>query len=559
MNGNGNGEAGIPAGAEGNGGNGPADDVTFADSWGQAYPQDKEERYAYFADIQRRTAQELFDSTPAAYKKWRALLTTWGVTAGADKWQFLFDCVMIHKERLFPMMSYWLALFGLTVNEVKAKWPETSAIRGFHTKFISDIIRRQFKVRGYEWELKIDEVIAEIGSDFRIADWLQTNINEARDRAKQRAKIRVIVTVVTLSLLTYGVSNSLGINTKVATAMADAKVAYVQGTVWNQILGWVKVITAGFKAFLDAIHYKTLVALHKIAYLVSSEYRAVSNKVYGEISRASSALGLGPHYLELFYQSARVLILDVSTSLGRGYDVAQLEWLSTFNGYLKVFNSRAYRYKNDPALLFYDLEQLVERPALDAKGAGTAAIFNTLDSLLTSTENTVTNIQKINTDVEQLVFNLPQSVREHIQPYTDKVTKKVDEFIENSYNPAMNTLNALILAIKGTQETTKGALAGVIARIAKPANYLLEIDSMDDLDRIDQENKIAGVASRGYAQDSNYVAGETHGEYVHLEAIAAALQAVIISPVTFPQEVNLPQRSAIEPATPRETWFIGDF
>lgn len=559
MNGNGNGGDGNGNGGNGGGGNGPGEDVAFPEIWSESYPEDLTERLIRFHKLQQDTAWMLFTRSPDAYDKWWGILKSWHITEFRYVWGFLYDCIMTHKERLFPMSPYFPALYGVTIEQI-ADYPlEYENLIGIPTKFIYQVVGEQFGLKGYELELKADEIIAQIGADFGVSDWLQTQLNEAQTRAKRRAQIRVIVTVVTIALLTYGASSALGINSQVSTAMAEAKVAYVNGTVWNQILGWVKVITAGFKAFLDAIHYKTLVALHKIAYLVSADYRATMQSVYGEISKASSALGLGPHYLELFYQSARVLILDVSTSLGRGYDVAQLEWLSTFNDYLKVFNSRAYRYKNDPSLLFYDLEQLVERPALDAKGAGTAAIFNTLDSLLTSTENTIFNIRKINTDIEQLVFHLPESIKEHVQPYTDKVTKKVNEFIENSYNPAMNTLNAMVIAIKGTQETTKGALAGVISRIARPANYLLEIDLMDDFDRVDQENKIAGIASRGYMQDSNFVAGETLGEYVHLEAIAAALREVTISPAIFPAEVDLPQRSAIEPAIPRETWFIGDF
>ena len=559
MNGNGNGEGEYEPGAEWVVIPGEEEAGAVPQMWEAHYPQDMNERLAWFHKLQQDTAQEVINLDPYQRTKWNNILLGWGVSAFLSRKEFLYHCFTIQRERIFPMFELWPALYQIQLDDIYAYHEVYLHLMGQHTRRIIDIIEQAFDVHDYELELKIDEIIAEIGKDFGVADWVQNNLNEAYDRSKRKARIGTIVAVIAVAILTYGISETLGISGKVSTAVAEAKAVYVQGTLWDKILGWVKVITAGFKAFLDAIHYRTLVALHKVAYLVSSDYREIMQDVYGQLSKASSALGLGPHYLQLFYQSARVLILDVSTSLGRGYDVAQLEWLSTFNGYLKVFNSRASRYKSDPSLLFYDLEQLVERPALDAKGAGTAAVFNTLDSLLTSTEDTIKNIHKINTDVEQLVSNLPESIKEHVKPYTDKVTKKVDEFIENSYDPAMATLNGLIIAIKGVQETTKGALSGVISRIAKPANYLLEIDSMDDLDRLDQENKLAGVTSRGYIQDSNFVAGETLGEYVHLEAIAAALREVTISPVIFPYEIDLPQRSAIEPATPRETWFIGEF
>ncbi|GAH42119.1 unnamed protein product, partial [marine sediment metagenome] len=168
----------------------------------------------------------------------------------------------------------------------------------------------------------------------RIGDWLQTNLNEARARSKTRARIKVIVTTVTIAALTYGASEALGIRASVQTATTDAYTEYVKGSLWAKIKGWIKVIQAGLDAFLTAIHYDTLHAIHRIAYLTSKDYRETMNKVYNEISKASESLGLGPYYLQLFLQNARGLILAVSTSFGRSYDMAEMEWLATFDEYL---------------------------------------------------------------------------------------------------------------------------------------------------------------------------------------------------------------------------------
>lgn len=457
------------------------------------------------------------------------------------------------------MMSLWPALFGVTREEVRAAFPVYQHFEGKRTAFVSDIISRGFGLHGYELQLKEDEIIAKIGTDLRVADWLETNINAARDRVKDRAKIRAVVMYVSITLLTYGIARDLGISAKVETEMAAAKTQYVKGSLWAKLRGWLKVIEAGLKAFMTAIHYDTLYHIHRIAYLVSEDYRQTLNKFYREISKASEALGFGPYYLQLFIQSMRVIILDVSTSMGRSYDVAQMEWYATLDEYLEVFNTRAYRYKGDPGLLLYDLEQLVERPALDTKASGARALFDSLAKLLQVTEESVYNIKKISDDLDQMVFNLPENIRKEVEPFVSKYTEKVDNFIVDVYEPYIGTLNNIIVAIRGQNESLRGDLSGVISRLAKPADYLLEIDGFDWADKYDQESKIGELASRKYKDEAIALSGEVQVDYEHLSTIAEALATVTLVPTEFPTEQETPITPAGEEPEPRETWFVGDY
>lgn len=528
-------------------------------TWSGPFPEKFKDRLVHFDKVYRNTAQALFDWRGDQYRKWFKKLTEWGLTRGKDKWEFLYQVVTIHKERLWPLEKAWPHLYGLTANDIKENFKEYSHFFGNHTKFVSDVIRQGFDVRGYEWELKIDEIISKIGTDLGIGDWIQTNMNAARSRSKQRARVSRIVVFVAQAILTYGISTTLGITAKVEDAVIEAKLQYVKGSLWAQMSGWLKVIEAGLEAFLTAIHYDTLHAVHRIAYLTSKDYRQTIDKVYRELSKASEALGFPPYYLHLLMQNLRTIVLDVSTSMGRSYDAAQMEWYNTFDTYLEVFSTRAFRYRDEPSLLFYDLEQLVERPALDTKSAGSRAVFDSIKTLIDGTKTTVVSIKKVSDDIDQLVFDLPENIRKEIGPFTSKITQKVDDFIVNTYEPSIGMLDNVIVAIRGQNETISGDLKGVIGRLAKPADYLLEIDQMPWSERMAQQRKIEELNTRSYRGQMEALSKETQPEYEHLSSIAAAWEKITLVSIEFPTEIETPiHPPGVEPEK-RKTWFCGDY
>jgi len=528
-------------------------------TWSGPFPEKFEDRLVHFDKVYRNTAQVIFDYGGAQYDKWRKKTTEWGLIAGKDKWEFLYQVVTIHKERLWPLEKAWPSLYGLTVNDIKENFKEYSHFLGNHTKFVSDVIRQGFDVRGYQWELKIDEIIAQIGTDLGIGDWIQTNLNAARSRSKTRARISQIVVYIASAILTYGISTTLGITAKVEDAVIEAKLQYVKGSLWAQMSGWLKVIEAGLEAFLTAIHYDTLHSVHRIAYLTSKDYRETIDKVYRELSKASEALGFPPYYLHLLMQNLRTIVLDVATSMGRSYDEAQMEWYNTFDSYLETFSTRAFRYRDDPSLLFYDLEQLVERPALDTKSAGSRVVFDSIKTLIDGTKTTVVSIKRVSDDIDKLVFDLPENIRKEIEPHTKKITEKVDNFIVDTYEPYIGTLNNIIVQIRGQNETMRGDLSGVIGRLARPGDYLGEIDLMSDADRWNQESKMSEITSRHFGRDGELLLEETHTEYKTLEGITEALEFVPPAAPLWPKEIEKPIRTAGVKAIPRETWFVGDY
>lgn len=557
MNGNGSngGDVGGFGDAAGTTG-GPSDPMEV---WSHPYPETLEERIKHFNYVQWLTARELIKGSPDGWKLWYNLLKRLPGFTPANAEQFIYEAIICHKERIYPMVGAWTSVFGLTAAEVSKYFINSSIYFGKPTTFMVSSISVAYGLKGYELELKVDEFIAKIGNDFRVGRYIQADLAGAASRAKTRARIRKVVMTISIVLLTYGLGESLGINSKVSTEMAAAKAEYVKGNMWAQLKGWIKVIEAGLKAFLTAIKYDALRGIHEIAYLTSKDYRATVNKVYIQLSKASEALGLGPHYLQLFMQNARNLVLVTSTAMGRSYDVAQMEWYSAFDEYLGVFNTRAYRYKANPELLFYDLEQLIERPTLDVKGAGSRAVFDSILGLVEKTKETVVEIKKFSDSVDKLVFDLPENIKKEIEPQTSKITQKVDDFIVNTYEPYIGILDMAIVEIRGQNETMRGNLSGVIGRLARPADYLLEIDSMEWVDKFEQERKLSEITSRRSREEADLLSKEVAPEYEHLSSIAEAWEKITLTPIEFPTEIETPVHPpGVEPE-PRETWFVGDY
>jgi len=85
----------------------------------------------------------------------------------------------------------------------------------------------------------------------------------------------------------------------------------------SAISSFISAIAVSFGAFLEAIHFKTLLAIHEIAYLLSDEYRLMLASITQDIMEYSESLGMGSTFVLLGIQNVRTLVLDVSSMLGR--------------------------------------------------------------------------------------------------------------------------------------------------------------------------------------------------------------------------------------------------
>ena len=405
----------------------------------------------------------------------------------------------------------------------------------------------------------VDTVVYEVTTNLNIADWIQIQIDEYNHRKAQLGRFRTylilaMAAVVVLPTVFTAFKTALGIISHVQgyniSLLAKLKLGL---TAFMDVMG------AGFSSFLTAIHYNTLIGIHKIAELVSSDYRQVMRGVYAELSRVSDALGYGPYTLILLTQNSKNLIHDVSSTFGMEWDLSEVHWLSTFQDYMKKFSGAAYKYRDNPEALLYDLSRWVEKDALNAKGAYMAALTQSVDNLLRNVQNFVGDITLVRDDINKLVADLPESIRLQVAPVIAPYITKFDDFITDTYDPYRQEITAIVDGLQVVQREIQSRADELVDRLKKPSDYLLEIDNMSEEDRLDQEMKLSELSNREFYREVDAFVPVSDSTSAELKRIRDALRVSVPMPIGFPEEVEGPQRIKGEKATPRKSWFVGDY
>jgi hypothetical protein len=251
-----------------------------------------------------------------------------------------------------------------------------------------------------------------------------------------------------------------------------------------------------YASFLSAISWSTVLAVHNIAYLMSADYRNMINGLYQQIGQVSQAIGLGAESLYLFFQNARTLVIDASTSLGQRYDLASVSWLSSFSGYLKTIKGDMSIYAKNPGQLIQDLAQYLEKPAQDAKAEGMQVVYGSIQAISGFVNDTLQTTKKLEQDILRLTADLPESIRRYVKPITDKLDKDLNDFVKLVYLPAKSVIDGALKSFGQEQDAQKERIHGITQRIARPGQYLLEVDALPDAERIADESAISQLAFR---------------------------------------------------------------
>ncbi len=328
---------------------------------------------------------------------------------------------------------------------------------------------------------------------------------------------------------------------------------------YTAISAWIHSAYATIHAVLDAIHFKLILEIHHIAYIVSPQYRDMMRKVYSAISSASNALGLGPSFLLLALQNTRNLVLDVSSMFGKKYDLSQLDWMGTMNKWLTHFQTYAERYRSNPEAVFWDLAELIERPNLDAKGAAQQVWIQSLDGTVKWIDKFVTDLKQIGVDTEKLISDLPEFVKTHIPQQIDTFWANMTPYLDQYLLPALSNLEGMINSAQSDVELAREHVSGLVDRLKNPGQYLKEIETLPEPERIDAISYVGDLASQPTVRWLSIF-----NPYADTAArkIAASL-ATAVPTIPAPGVLRLEPVPAYIPsiggATPRSTWFVGDY
>lgn len=318
-------------------------------------------------------------------------------------------------------------------------------------------------------------------------------------------------------------------------------------------------LSSAYDAFLAAIHFATLSKIGAIAYMVSSTYRARQNEVFMRLYQVSVHLRVWPNFLPLAIQNARNLVLEVSSSLGRPYDLAELTWLKSFNDFLRTFSKNINKYQGHPELIIDEINERIVRPAIDVKARAHRYLLETVDKTIDAIKRTVDVTIRLRNDLDKFVSDLPKSIRKEVQPYVDKITKRFDGFVNDTYRPAMNKINDIIGVLSHRQTQLSSNIHDIVYRINRPGDLLLQVDKLPETEKLEQERIIAEVSTREYRREVLEISKQSRPVYEHLGRIRKALTEKL-SPVKWAvTEAEAPVYPPMGTIEPRKTWFVGDY
>lgn len=226
---------------------------------------------------------------------------------------------------------------------------------------------------------------------------------------------------------------------------------------------------------------------------------------------------------------------------------------------LSVTIGYTQKYKNNPGQIFHDIDTRIIKPHVDEAAEKSQIMFSTVEGIVNSVSETVEDIQKVNNSLDKFTQDLPASIRKHIEPYVNKITQKVDNWIDYTYKPKSiiidKTLNVLI-ADKQVQESKMSSLYD---RLKKPGTYLKEIDTLSREDRENEEAKVFEVANRTpnklYKDGEKEISDKTQ----ELTKVDKALKYNIEPLPTMELEKPSVSSKPLKEHTKKESWFVGDY
>lgn len=351
----------------------------------------------------------------------------------------------------------------------------------------------------------------------------------------------VSTATVTNMLVTAGVTDGIG-----------TTLYYYVGTAIEAFVSYVS-------TFLEVIHFKTLMAINNIAYLVSSDYRVMMQGVYNNIAKYSSELNMGTGFVLLALQNSRTFVLDASTMLGRSYDLGQVSYLKELESYLGELSSVGKKYKNNPGMLLLDLEERIVRPNVETKTEVMRFFYSTLDNISKIADSLVTNVDTLRQDIVNIVNDLPDKLKgDWAQDILD-ADKKLRDFIRDEYSPVLSSINTLVDRHANTLESHANSINAVVQRLAHPGDYIAELRNKGDDVRRRQVSTINDVLWQDTTASVAATASNDNTVANSLASINDALQAEIPSPSWEYVEQQGAIFSPGEQQASSKTWYQGDY
>ncbi len=362
-----------------------------------------------------------------------------------------------------------------------------------------------------------------------------------------------------ISFLTTSVGAAINYVAALNLTTIGAMIKNTAFQMYSAVGTWIETGQKVFSRFMDAIHFRAIMAIHRIAYMTSEAYRDVFIDVTTAISRVSTELGLGASFINDALENAKIVVHDLGATLGQSWDMSEITWLKTMNDFLGTIKEKTDIYSKKPAALLWDIYQKIYKPAYDTKASAARVVFDAIDKNIQKIEETFTHLDTLTKSFSKLVKELPAEVRKEIQPTVRPLLEAWQKDIVSGYMKEFRSYEKLLGYSAAAMKKSQNTVYALAQKLAFPGDLLEGVDDLGPLSKARQEQKIAEVANRAYKPYSDVV-GE---DFIKTQAaISHRLRNPI--PPSKPPAWYLPELEGVisppgmQPQT-RRSWFVGDF
>lgn len=260
------------------------------------------------------------------------------------------------------------------------------------------------------------------------------------------------------------------------------------------IVNWSKDINAAIQEFLKTIHFSTIIGIHQIAVLVSDDYRDIMRKVWGEVSKVSKAMFGTAEFMHTILLNTRAIVLDVATSTGQTYDLAEITWIEQEVDILKKIQYRTQKYSEHPEKLLEDINSDILKPFLDFKGQVVQTILSSVDGLGQSVAAISETIDSFPASIQAIKDTIPDSIKKIAEPYVSKVETAFADWKKDEFLPVFNPVKQQAQDTAVALGFTKQDVETLENRLLTPGTFLREIANLPQDERAREEKLISDLA-----------------------------------------------------------------
>lgn len=312
--------------------------------------------------------------------------------------------------------------------------------------------------------------------------------------------------------------------------------------------------------FLEAIHFRTIMAVHNILWVLSEDYRKVMSKLFKTISEVSEELFGWSMGMEVMLRNTRVLVVSSAAILGITYDVAELMWLTQMETFLVGFNDRVESYMEDPEQFFIDLQVMVEQHAIDLSAGRNQLIFEAVTSLTQGVLTNAENLVRIDSAVSENQFKVGGLIGEDHKGGIADNRRGHEQFKRDEYKPRQDQQETSITQNKARSMENKRETDRIAKKMTTPTGQIDEIDELEEPQKTEEEEKLEDLSTRPYQEESEELKSEK-------ETAAAEQEKELTESEKEMKEKLREEPVFAEPVTPLEVkpgppvnfWSVGDY